>query len=105
MTRRNTPPTLEPAIRLLAPYTDFYNFKCEQNGPRAYGFGTDGERLKEYGIHGDLWARNHYEANKLAHDLVKKIRSRRWPRTGDGPLASGHPPRALTTPRSSVGSR
>jgi len=64
--------TLEPAIRLLAPYTDFYNFKCEQNGPRAYGFGTDGERLKEYGIHGDLWARNHYEANKLAHDLVKK---------------------------------
>ncbi|MHB0937129.1 MAG: discoidin domain-containing protein [Armatimonadota bacterium] len=63
--------SLEPAIRYLAPYTDFYNFKCEQNGPRAQGFGVDGERLKEYGIHGDLWARNHYEANKAARDLVR----------------------------------
>ena len=33
----------------------------------------DGERLKDYGIHGDLWARNHYEANKAAHDLVQEI--------------------------------
>jgi len=64
--------SLEPAIRLLAPYTDYYNFKCEQNGPRAQGFGMDGEKWKDYGIHGDLWARNHYEANKAAHDLVKK---------------------------------
>jgi hypothetical protein len=62
---------LEPAIRFLAPYTDFYNFKCEQNGPRAQGFGVDGERLKESGIHGDLWARNHYEANKAARNLVR----------------------------------
>jgi len=62
---------LEPAIRYLSPYTDFYNFKCEQNGPRAQGFGMDGELLKDYGIHGDLWARNHYEANKAVHDLVK----------------------------------
>jgi len=63
---------LEPAIRALAPYTDFYNFKCEQCGPIGQGFGLDGERLKELGIHGDMWARNYYEANKAAHDLVKK---------------------------------
>ena len=63
---------LEPAVRLLAPYTDFYNFKCEQHAPWGQGFGEDGERLKELGVHGDLWARNHYEANKAARDLVKK---------------------------------
>ena len=34
---------LEPAIR-LSPYTDFYNFKCEQAGPWGQGFGLDGER-------------------------------------------------------------
>jgi len=62
---------LEPAIRYLAPYTDFYNFKCEQAGPWGQGFDWNGEGLKKYGIHGDLWARNYYEANKAAHDLVK----------------------------------
>jgi len=64
--------SLEPAIRVLAPYTDFYDIKCEQNGPGGQGFGVNGERWKDYGIHGDLWARNYYEANKLVHDLVKK---------------------------------
>jgi hypothetical protein len=64
--------SLEPAIRFLAPYTDFYNFKCEQAGPWGQGFDWNGELLKDYGIHGDLWARNYYEANKAAHDLVKK---------------------------------
>jgi len=63
---------LDPAIRVLAPYTDFYNFKCEQCGPIGQGFGLDGERLKDLGIHGDMWVRNYYAANKLAHDLVKK---------------------------------
>lgn len=63
---------LEPAVRLLAPYTDFYNFKCEQHAAWGQGFGEDGERLKHLGIHGDLWARNHYEANKAARDLVRK---------------------------------
>jgi len=64
--------SLEPAIRLLSPYADFYDFKCEQNGPRAHGFGKDGEKLKDNGIHGDMWARNHYEANKALYDLVRK---------------------------------
>jgi len=63
---------MEPAIRVLAPYTDFYNFSCEQAGPRGQGFGENGERWKDFQIHGDLWARNHYEANKALHDLVKK---------------------------------
>jgi hypothetical protein len=62
---------LEPAIRSLSPYTDFYNFKCEQHAPWGQGFGEDGERLTELGIHGDLWARDHYEANKAARDLVR----------------------------------
>jgi len=63
---------MEPGIRFLAPYTDFYNYSCEQEGPAGQGFGVDGERWKDYGIHGDLWARNHYEANKAANDLVRK---------------------------------
>ncbi len=29
---------LEPAIRVLAPYTDFYNFKCEQTGSSGQVF-------------------------------------------------------------------
>jgi len=63
---------LEPAVRFLAPYTDFYNFKCEQSGPGGQGFGGDGERWKDYGFTGDKWARNQYEANKAARDLVQK---------------------------------
>jgi len=63
---------LEPAVRFLAPYTDFYNFKCEQAGPWGQGFDWNGEGLKDNNIHGDLWARNYYEANKAAHDLVKR---------------------------------
>jgi len=61
---------LEPLIRSLAPYTDFYNFKCEQTGSRGQGFGENGEQWKDYGVHGDLWARNYYVANKAARDLV-----------------------------------
>jgi len=64
--------TLEPPIRFLAPYADFYNFRCEQSGPRGQGFGDDGERWAEHGLHGDLWATNYYEAMKAAHDLVRK---------------------------------
>jgi len=63
---------MEPAIRNLAPYTDFYDISCEQEGPGGQGFGVNGERWKDFGIHGDLWARNHYEANKALHDLVQK---------------------------------
>jgi len=64
--------TLEPAIRYLSPYTDFYNFKCEQSVARGYGFGQDGNLWKDYGYDANRWARNHYEGNKAAHDLVQK---------------------------------
>ena len=40
--------SLEPAIRFMAPYADFYNFRCEQSGPRGQGFGDDGERWGEF---------------------------------------------------------
>jgi len=63
---------LEPPIRVLAPYTDFYNFRCEQGGAKGEGFGPDGERLAAYGVHGDVWVRSNYEAIKAAHDLVMK---------------------------------
>jgi len=64
--------SLEPAIRVLAPYVDFYNFKCEQHGPWGQGFGDDGERWAAYGLHGEHWARNYYQACKAARDLVLK---------------------------------
>ena len=63
---------LEPAIRFLAPYTDFYNFKCEQHGPWGQGFGDNGERWAQFAFRGDLWASNFYQATKAAHDLVMK---------------------------------
>jgi hypothetical protein len=64
--------SLEPAVRALAPYTDFYNFKCEQRSPKSEGFGFKGDAWEKYGITGDDWARNYYEANKAARDLVQK---------------------------------
>ena len=64
--------TLEPAIRALAPYTDFYNFKCEQHGPRGQGFDRDGDRWASFGLHGNDWASNFNEACKAARDLVIK---------------------------------
>ena len=63
---------LEPAIRALAPYTDFYNFKCEQTGPSGQGFDRDGERWASFGLHADDWSTNFYEACKVARDLVIK---------------------------------
>lgn len=64
--------TLEPAIRELAPYTNFYNFKCEQHGARGAGFGPLGDAFEAYGMTGHDWASNHWEANKAARDLVLK---------------------------------
>lgn len=64
--------SLEPSIKALAPYTDFYNFKCEQHGPNGQGFGFDGMKWADKGMDGKLWASNYYEAAKAAHDLVRK---------------------------------
>jgi len=63
---------LEPAVRALAPYTDYYNFKCEQRSPKSEGFGFKGDAWEKFGMTGDAWARNSYEANKAARDLVQK---------------------------------
>jgi hypothetical protein len=68
--------TLAPAIRLLAPYTDFYNFKCEQHGPWGQGFGDDGERWVAFGVTGQTWARNFHEANKPVHELIESLNPR-----------------------------
>lgn len=67
--------TLDPAIRMLAPYADYYNFKCEQRGPAGQGFGSDGQRWSEFNMTGDDWARNHYQAAKAARDLVQRYDS------------------------------
>ena len=63
---------LEAPIRALAPYTDFYNFKCEQWGARGAGLGPLGDAFEKLGVNGDDWASNYWEANKAAHDLVLK---------------------------------
>jgi len=64
--------SLEPAIRALAPYADFYNFKCEQRGVLGAGFGVAGDRWDKHGLSGDDWASNYRTANKAARDLVMK---------------------------------
>ena len=63
---------LEPAIRMLAPYTDYYNFSCEQHGPAGQGFGNDGQRWAHFNVTGDDWATDQYQAAKAARDLVQK---------------------------------
>jgi len=63
---------LEPAIRHVAPYTNYYNVKCEQHGPWGQGFGDDGQAFADYGYDGDVWASNYYEAMKTVRDLVQK---------------------------------
>jgi len=64
--------SLEPAIRVLAPYTDFYNFRCEQLDARGLGYGDMGRDWEKYGVTGYDWAKNFYAANKAARDLVMK---------------------------------
>ena len=63
---------LEPAIRHVAPYANYYNVKCEQHGPWGQGFGDDGQAFADYGYDGDVWASNYYEAMKTVRDLVQK---------------------------------
>ena len=63
---------LEPAIRHVAPYTNYYNVKCEQHGPWGQGFGDDGQAFADNGYDGDVWASNYYEAMKTVRDLVQK---------------------------------
>jgi len=63
---------LEPAIRQVAPYATYYNFKCEQHGPWGQGFGDDGQVFAALGYDGEVWARNYYAAMKAARDLVQK---------------------------------
>lgn len=68
---------LEPAIKALAPYTDFYNFKCEQRSLKSHGFGFKGDLWEKYGVTGDDWASNWWEAAHAAHELVRKYNPER----------------------------
>jgi hypothetical protein len=63
---------LEAPIRALAPYTDYYNFKCEQRSLKGAGFGHNGDAWDKYGLTGDDWAANYAEANHAAHELVRQ---------------------------------